>query len=114
MKKLCEQKDPSCDCYVYTAGKERENCIKTQNEIIQGQVNVGQKDLISTKLDFETNDKKTTITTTESTPTISPWFTLLNPYKQIDITIDCSIKNRNATKIEDNLEKEKYNQRKYC
>jgi hypothetical protein len=101
MEELCTNGDPKCDCYVYVAGKQRNECEKVMAEARLLQTTAAVKKLTATKLDFEEDATKQTY---EKIVGINPRFTLLSPYKELDITVDCSIKNSSKANISDNFE----------
>jgi hypothetical protein len=101
MEELCRNGDPKCDCHVYAAGKQRDDCEKIMSEARLLQTTAAVKKLTATKLDFEGDATKQTY---EKIIGINPRFTLLSPYKELDITIDCSIKNSSKAEVADNFE----------
>lgn len=101
MKETCKQDIAKCDCYVYPAGKERDDCLKNQAEARLQQRTAATKELTQTKLDFEGDATKQTY---EKIVGVNPRFTLISPYKELDISIDCSIKNSSKAEIGDSFE----------
>jgi hypothetical protein len=102
MEEICKTDIANCDCYVYVAGKERDDCFKRKSEAITKQISGAIKDTAAMKVSFEAPKSSESLSPVVR---LDPVFKILSPNKAVNVELDCKIANRSGGIVASDFQK---------